>query len=56
VSSSPPLNGDDNRFVVQGVHMLIENNRQRRRRPNEARKPTRFHQPGLPSEALKRGV
>jgi G3E family GTPase len=49
------MNGDDNRFVIQGVHMLIEGDRQRRWKPNEKRVSRLvFIGRGLPRDALKR--
>ena len=50
------MNGDGNRFVIQGVHMLIEGGRQRRWKPNEKRESKLvFIGRGLPRDALKRG-
>jgi G3E family GTPase len=50
------MNGDGNRFVIQGVHMLIEGGRQRLWKPNEKRESRLvFIGRGLPRDALKRG-
>jgi G3E family GTPase len=50
------LQDDDERFVVQGVHMLIEGGRQRPWRPQE-RRQTRlvFIGRDLPEELLREG-
>jgi G3E family GTPase len=50
------MNGDNNRFVIQGVHMLIEGDRQRLWKPNEKRESRLvFIGRGLPRDALKLG-
>ncbi|MPZ38645.1 MAG: GTP-binding protein [Rhizobiales bacterium] len=50
------MNGDDNRFVIQGVHMLIEGDRQRPWKPHEKRASRLvFIGRGLPGDALTRG-
>jgi G3E family GTPase len=50
------MKGDDNRFVIQAVHMLIEGDRQRVWKPNEKRESRLvFIGRGLPRDTLKRG-
>ncbi|HMJ30598.1 MAG TPA: GTP-binding protein [Xanthobacteraceae bacterium] len=50
------MNGDDSRFVIQGVHMLIEGDRQRPWRPNEKRESRLvFIGRGLARDVLKHG-
>jgi G3E family GTPase len=50
------MDGDGNRFVIQGVHMLIEGGRQRLWKPNEKRESKLvFIGRGLPRDVLKRG-
>jgi G3E family GTPase len=50
------MNGDDERFVIQGVHMLIEGDRQRAWKPKEKRESRLvFIGRGLPRDELKRG-
>jgi G3E family GTPase len=47
---------DDQRFVIQGVHMLIEGDRQRPWRPTEPRESRLvFIGRGLPKGVLKQG-
>jgi G3E family GTPase len=50
------MNGDDNRFVIQGVHMLIEGDRQRPWKPTEKRESRLvFIGRGLPREVIRQG-
>ena len=50
------MDGDDNRFVIQGVHMLIEGDRQRPWKPSEKRESRLvFIGRDLPRDAFKRG-
>jgi G3E family GTPase len=50
------MNGDDSRFVIQGVHMLVEGGRQRLWKPDEKRESKLvFIGRGLPKDALKLG-
>jgi len=50
------MKGDDSRFVIQGVHMLIEGDSQRPWKPNEKRESRLvFIGRGLPRDVLKRG-
>jgi G3E family GTPase len=47
---------DEQRFVIQGVHMLIEADRQRPWKPTELRQSRLvFIGRGLPRDALKQG-
>jgi G3E family GTPase len=50
------MKGDGNRFVIQGVHMLLEGGRQRLWKPKEKRvSKLVFIGRGLPRDALRRG-
>jgi G3E family GTPase len=50
------MKGDDSRFVIQGVHMLIEGDRQRLWKPDEKRESRLvFIGRDLPKEELRRG-
>ncbi len=50
------MQGDEERYVIQGVHMLVEGNHQRPWQPNENRQSRLvFIGRNLDHEALRRG-
>ena len=46
---------DDDRYVFQGVHMMLEGDHQREWKDGEARKPRRLHGRELPEQMIREG-